>query len=65
MNENQQAAFIMAQATCALIRMEGMKAENQIQQMRNEYPKYVEDDFRGLLAEYKIEWNDVLGYFNR
>jgi len=63
MNENQQAAFIMSQVCCAMISMEGMKAANQQRLVRGESLAYSENDFSSLVSEFKVGWNDVIGYF--
>ena len=62
MNENEQAAFIMAQCACAIIKAMGMVAENKICEIQQEYPKFDQSDFLSVIDEHKIEWNDVLGY---
>jgi hypothetical protein len=63
MNENQQAAFIMAQAACAQARIAGMVAENMQRQACDLSMAYDESDFASIVTEFKIGWNDVIGYF--
>lgn len=42
----------------ALIRMEGMKAENELQKFENKPPKYKEEDFHHLLSECGL-WHNA------
>jgi len=42
-----------------LIRMEGMKAENDLLKFENKPPKYVEEDFHNLLSECGL-WHNSL-----
>ncbi len=65
MDENSQAAYIMAQVACALIGMEGMKADNLQRQACCESPAYVQNDFDNLLVEYCISHNEVIGYLRK
>ena len=65
MNENQRAAYVMSQVACALIRMEGMKADNLQRTANCESPAYVQSDFEDLLQEFCIGHNDVTGYFRK
>lgn len=63
MNENQQAAYVMSQVACALIKSEGMKARNEMNAIRGEYPAYGEDDFNRLIEDHAIGENAVVGLF--
>lgn len=61
MNE-EQAAYIMAQAACALIEAMGMQAAN------SQYPEnqpYQKKDFDAVIERYGIDHNAVIGFFRR
>ena len=56
----ERAAYVQAQAACALIAAMGMQAENEQRKVRGESMAYVEDDFHKLLSEYRVHHNAVL-----
>lgn len=64
MTPEQKAAYIIAQAACAMAEIEGMKAENMQRQQRGESMAYVEDDFIGIPDKYGIHDNAVIGLFH-
>lgn len=63
MTEEQKAAFIIAQAACAMARIAGMQAENVWCQSNGESLKYGEEAFAAIENEYMIGYNAVIGYF--
>jgi len=65
MTPEQQAAFIHAQSACALITAMGMQAANERCRLDNEYPRYGESDFKGVLNQFIIQHNDVITEFRR
>lgn len=58
MNEN--FVYIQGQVTCALIEMEGMKAENQQRLIEGKSLAYTEKQFNSLIEKYCISHNAVL-----
>ena len=60
MTEEQSAAFVNSQVACALIEMEGMKAENMQRQSQGHEPVYREDDFGSITERYEIGYNSVI-----
>lgn len=63
MTTEQQAAFVMAQAACAMAEIAGMQAENQSRIQRGESLAYVENDFAAVIGRNGIGHNDVLTMF--
>lgn len=63
MTDEQRAAFVFSQSTCALIEAMGMVAENKYREHRGETIAYVEDSFDALLNKYGIHHNAVLTTF--
>lgn len=59
MTPEQQAAFVMAQAACAMAEIAGMQAENA----NYNHPKYLKKDFDAVIARNVIGHNDVISYF--
>ena len=60
MNENQEAAYVMSMAACALIDAIGMAAANS--QYPDDQP-YQDNDFRALINKYGIHHNAVVEAF--
>lgn len=63
MNENQQAAYIMAQAAGLNAEVAGMQAENATRAACEQCPRYGEREFKAVLNKYCIDHNQVIGYF--
>lgn len=63
MTSEQEAAYINSQVACAFIQALGMVAENTVCALRQEYPKYREDDFERLISQSGIHHNQVIDYF--
>ncbi len=63
MNEEQQAAYIQSQVACAMIEMEGMKANNLIRDGAGYSPLYGKDQFLELIERYDIDHTSVIGLF--
>lgn len=64
MTPEQKAAYIQAQTACALIEMEGMKAENQHRITRGETIAYDGEAFMAIIEKYGIHNNGVIGFFH-
>lgn len=62
MTENQQAAYVIAQAACATITAMGMQADND---QHPEDQPHTKEDFDALIEEWGIHHNAVLGEFQR
>ena len=60
MNPEQAAAFLMSQTVCALAEIEGMKADNTILELRQEYPTHTMDDFIRVTTKYGIDHNSAI-----
>ena len=65
MNQIERAAFITSQTACALIEMEGMRAENEFCKQVKINQRYMETDFQGIPAKYGIDHNSVIGYLRQ
>lgn len=63
MTPEQQAAYVIAQAACAMAETAGMQAENQQRLHRGESPAYIETDFAAVIQRNCIGHNDVIGMF--
>lgn len=64
MNDEQKAAYVMAQAACALIEVAGMIAANQVRQMKGHSLAYDEEAFNSISIKYGIHHNAVIGLFH-
>lgn len=60
MNEMGKAVYVFARCVRALIKIEGMKAENKMVEIRQESPAYYEDDFLRVIDQEGIHENDVI-----
>ena len=63
MSEQQSAAFITAQATCAFVEALGMISENMQRRHRGESMAYCAEDFDRVISKYGIHHNAVLTTF--
>lgn len=63
MTPEQQAAYIQAQSTTALIEAMGMMSENLQRVHRGESIAYPEDSFQDVILRYGIHHNSVLNYY--
>ncbi len=63
MTPEQAAAFIMAQAACAMGEIAGMQAENQIYVAHGEAPVFGKNAFDAVAERYTIGHNAVLTLF--
>lgn len=63
MTPEQQAAFIMAQAACAMAEIAGMQAANQHRAWGKNPPQFVQADFENVIARNAIGHNDVITFF--
>ena len=63
MSEEQQAAYIMAQAAAALIEALGMMSENLQRVHRGESLAYTGMAFDNVIERYGIDHNSVLAFF--
>jgi hypothetical protein len=65
MRPEQAAAFVMAQAVCAMAEVLGMEAENQQRLAQGELtPFYKKEDFLKIQDNYCIGHNSVMELFN-
>jgi hypothetical protein len=63
MTPEQKASYIFAQAICAMVQCEAMKALNKYREMRQETIAYDENSFMALIEEYGIHHNAILMFF--
>lgn len=63
MTSEQQAAFIMAQAACAMAEIAGMQAANQHRALVGRTDLYTEDAFNAVIGRHVIGSNDVVSFF--
>lgn len=62
MTSEQKAAFINAQAACAIIQAMGMLASNQQRAALGDSPAYGEQHFDGLIQSYGLHENSVIAF---
>lgn len=62
MNTEARAAFIHAQAVCALAEIAAMQACNQQRAAVGDSPAYTEEHFRAVECQYVIGHNAVIEY---
>lgn len=63
MTPEQQAAFIMAKAACAMAEIAGMQAENAHRERNGMSGAYGEEAFEGVIVRNGIGHNDVISFF--
>lgn len=63
MTPEQKAAYVMAQAACALIEAMGMTAANQQRSVIGASMAYDDDAFAGVITRYGIHHNSVMAIF--
>lgn len=61
----KNSAFVNGCVARALIRMEGMKAENKRRELHGEALAYTEDDFLSIINEEQIDWNTIIMNLNQ
>lgn len=64
MTPEQKAAFVMAQAACAMARIAAMQAENQHRIYRGEALAYTEQAFMAVIDDTCIGHDEVILLFN-
>ena len=62
MDPAARIAYINSQVICAQIRAMSMQAANTQLAYFERPPQYAEKDFEGLIQEYGIDHNSVIGY---
>ena len=65
MTPEQQAAYVFAQSTGALIEAMGMLSENLDRARRSESPAWCSEEFNNLITKYGIHHNAVMGYYQQ
>lgn len=60
MTKQERVAYINSQVACALIVMEGMKAENTYREMRGETIAYGDKAFNAVIDQHGIGHNAVM-----
>ena len=63
MTPEQKAAYVFAQAVCAMAEIEGMKAENIQCTFRDADMTYMKKQFMAVIEKYGIHHNAVLTEF--
>jgi len=63
MTKNESVVYVFSQSVCALIELEGMKAENKDRESRQESLAYTEDNFLELERKFCIGYNDIIKVF--
>ena len=64
MTPEQQAAYVIAMAACAMAEIAAMQAANQERTARGESLAFNESAFRGIITSNRIHHNAVLGVFH-
>jgi len=64
MTDEQKAAYIFAQASCALIQAMGAFSENMQRNRLGQSVAYDENAFQGIIQEYGIHHNATIGLFH-
>lgn len=62
MTPEEKAAYINAQAACALIEAMGMQAENKQREVEDKSPAFTHEAFMSLQTSYGIDHNSSLTY---
>jgi hypothetical protein len=65
MNAQQKAAYVFAQAVCALAEVEGMKAENRQREYCGNAMAYGYEEFMAVIERYGIHHNAVCNFFDK
>ena len=63
MTPEQQSAYIISMAVCAMIDALGMQAENQLQIANSSPPSFNAYHFKGLIEHHGIHHNAVIAFF--
>jgi len=63
MTDEQKAAYVYAQAVCAIAEIEGMKALNMQRNVLGHSMAYDDEAFFGVIDKYGISHNAVLTTF--
>ncbi len=63
MTREEKVAYVNAQVACALIEMEGMKADNMQRKAVGDSMAYNHADFLEVIERYSIHHNGVIGEF--
>lgn len=61
MADADKVAIVNARVACALIALEGMKAENRQRAWEDKSNAYGESDFTSIVNDHAIGENDVIG----
>lgn len=64
MTDEQKAAYVIAQAACAMAEIHGMVAENQKRAAEGKAMAYDERDFFAISEKYYLGHNAVLEFFH-
>ena len=65
MDDQQKAAYEMAQVVCAQAEIAGMIAENKLREVTyDDAPIYLKKDFDEIINKYAIHHNGVLTLFH-
>lgn len=59
-NMNDQRTHLISRSVCAMITAMGMQAENKQREFLGQSMVYTDVDFRKLIDEHKIGWNDAI-----
>ena len=62
MNEEQRIVFIQSQIVCANAKIEGMKAENEVNLNMGLPPDFVQADFENVPVEFGLTHNQVIEF---
>lgn len=63
MTPEQQAAYVMAQAACAMAELAAMQLENELAAKTGGEPRNGPEDFLSIELRYGINHNAVIGFF--
>jgi len=56
----QEHAHQFGEAMAALIKMEGMKAQNDLRKYHGGPPEYLLEDFENVIAEHDLDYNALI-----
>ena len=65
MNENQRAAFLIAQSVCAQAEIAAMTAENMQRQAVGSSMAYGDESFNAVIDKYGISHNAAIAFLQR
>lgn len=64
MDHQHRAVFIFSQSISCMAEIEGMKAENQMREMKGQTIAYGKEAFLDVIKKYGLEHNSVVSFLS-